>query len=294
MRSKSSRLQSLNEWLVASLFFWLFLAVMEVTGALLVNGFPPPLGSGSMPTAMDAYYLVAALSFYALIGILTGVILLSCETIFSRFKEKVPSLDLNRMDLFLLLAFGLLYFKWMSQLLPYLTDADHLPLSPYPLIIPLLGVHLWMSGFSKKTSTYYRGNWIVIFFGTVFMSKTAYDLFVSSSLDVVVRGGLCIVLLIATLLGTRLFYVPLNHILLRRSRTTMFSAALFLLLVIGGIITTWRAVQVENNGISFPAKTAHVHNGQGKAGKNVILVVVDCLRPDHLECYGYGKDVSLH
>ena len=155
MRSKSSRLQPLHEWLVASLFFWVFLAGMEVTGVLLVNGFPPPLGKGSLPTAMDVHYLVAAVSLYALLGILTAIILLSGEAICSWLKEKTAamSLELNRMDIYLLLAFGLLYFKWISQLLPYLTDADHLPRVPYLLIVPLLGVHLWMSGFSKKTST---------------------------------------------------------------------------------------------------------------------------------------------
>jgi arylsulfatase A-like enzyme len=285
---------SRSAWFVSSLFFWVFLAAMEVTGALLVNAFPPPLGKGSLPTAMDVNYLVVAVSFYALLGIIAALILLGCERIFSWLKEKTgaPTLDLNRMDLYLLLAFGLLYFKWISQLLPYLTDADHLPRVPYLLIFPLLGLHLLVSGFSKKTSTYYRGNWIVIFFGTIFMSKTAYDLFISSSLGVAVRGCLCIVLLLAALLGARVFYTLLNRILLRRIHITILSAALFLLLAIGGIISTWRAVQVQDRGMPFLAKTSHLHSGQGKAGKNVILVVVDCLRPDHLECYGYGKKTS--
>jgi arylsulfatase A-like enzyme len=267
---------------------------MEVTGALLVNAFPPPLGQGSLPTAMDAYYLVIAVSLYALIGILTAVILLWCETIFSWLNEKTaaPSLDLNPMDIYLLFAFGLLSFKWISNVLPYLTDADHLPLLPYLLIPPLLGVHLWASGFSRKTSTYYRGNWTVIFFGTIFMSKTAYDLFISSSLGVAVKGCLFILLFAGTLLGARVFYKLLDRALLRRSRTTIFAAALCFLLVTGGMITAWRAVHVEKRPIPFPAITGQAHNGQGKAGKNVILVVVDCLRPDHLESYGYGKKTS--
>jgi arylsulfatase A-like enzyme len=287
-------LQSLNEWFVSSLFFWVFLAGMEVTGALLVNGFPPPLGKGSMPTAMDVNYLVVAVSLYALLGILTALILLWCETICSWLKEKTaaPSLDLNRMDLYLLFAFGLLYFKWISQLMPYLTDADHLPRIPYLLIAPLLGIHLWASGFSKKTSGYYQGNWIVIFVGTIFMSKTAYDLFISSSLSLAVKGSVFISLLLGTLLSARFFYTLLNRMLLRRSRITIISALLFLCLLIGGFITTWRAVQRENRGIPFLAKTNHVHSGEGKAGKNVVLVVVDCLRPDHLECYGYEKKTS--
>jgi len=113
-------LMSRSAWFVSSLFFWVFLAGMEVTGALMLNGFPPPLGKGSMPTAMDAHYLVVAVSLYALLGILAGLILFGCEMIFSWLKGKAvaPSLDLNRMDLYLLFAFGLLYFKWISQLLP--------------------------------------------------------------------------------------------------------------------------------------------------------------------------------
>jgi len=225
---------SRSAWFVSSLFFWVFLAGMEVTGALMLNGFPPPLGKGSMPTAMDAHYLVVAVSLYALLGILAGLILFGCEMIFSWLKGKAvaPSLDLNRMDLYLLFAFGLLYFKWISQLLPYLTGADHLPRVPYLLIAPLLGIHLWVSIFSKKTSSYYRGNWIVIFFGTILISKTAYDLFVFSSLGVTVKGGLVILLLLGTLLCARVFYHFLNRMLLRR--ITIFPAVLFLLLLIGG------------------------------------------------------------
>ena len=124
------------------------------------------------------------------------------------------------------------------------------------------------------------------------MSKTAYDLFISSSLDVAVRGSLFCVLLIATLVGAPIFYALLNCLLMRRRHMTVFSTVLFLLLVIGCILNSWRVLQGQERGIPFQAKTSHLHNGQGKTGKNVILVVVDCLRPDHLECYGYGEKTS--
>jgi len=196
------------------------------------------------------------------------------------------------MDVYLLFAFGLLSFKWISQLMPYLTDADHLPRIPYLLIAPLLVIHLWVSGFSKKTSGYYRRNWIVIFLGTIFMSKTAYDLLIGSSLGVTVKGCLSIFLLIAAIVGARVFYNLLNRMLLHRRPISTFSSVLFLFLLIGGIISTWRAVQAENRRITFSPKTDYAREGEDRAGKNVILVIVDCLRPDHLKCYGYGEKTS--
>ena len=281
-------------FLIPSLFFWLFLAGMEVTVALAGNAFPPPLGRGSLPTAMDVQYLVAALSLYALPGILTALALSVCEGVISRLrvKKKATFLDLSGMDLFLLLAVALLTFKWISNLMPYLADADHLPRTPYLLIVPLLGLYLWLIRFFKKTGGYYRMSWMVIFCGVVFISKTSYDLFFASTLGAAVKGGAFIFLVLGTLLGARVFYMLLNRILLRPVRLTVFVFLPFLLLVAGGLITVWRILETDHRGRAALLTTDHLPGVQGEAGKNVILVVVDCLRPDHLSCYGYGRRTS--
>jgi len=237
MTVKKMQFESLYEWLVSTLFFWVFLACGEVTRTVIINSFSPPLGKGSLPSAMDARYLVAALSIYALLSIPTALILLATEKICSWLKEKTetPFLDLNRMDIYLLLGFGLLFFKWISNLMPYLMDGEHLPNIPYLFIVPLLGIHIWMSGFSKKTTGYYRMHWMVIVLGTIFLSKTAYDIFIGSSLSIFVRLYLFVFFVIGGLLIARVFHDLLYRILMARVKEPRFAYTfIFVILLTGG------------------------------------------------------------
>ncbi|MCK5185837.1 MAG: sulfatase, partial [Deltaproteobacteria bacterium] len=294
MNVKKLQFESLYEWLVSALFFWVFLACVEVSRTVIVNGFPPPLGKGSLPSAIDARYLVTALSIYALLSVPTALILLATEKICSWLKEKTwpPFLDLNRMDIYLLLGFGLLYFRWISNLMPFLLDGEHLPNIPYLLIVPLLGIHLWVDSFSKKTISYYRMNWMMIFLGTVFLSKTAYDIFISSSLSMVVRGCLFVLFALGALLLARVVCSLLNRMLLNRVKPRLAYAVFFILLLTGGVIYTHHAWQTKNNVVSSLPRTAHSQGERGAITKNVIVVLVDCLRADHLGCYGYTRKTS--
>ena len=139
MNVKKLQFESLYGWLVSALFFWIFLACVEVSRTLIINVFPPPLGRGSLPSAVDASYLVAALSIYALLSVPTALILLATEKICSLLKEKTeaPFFNQSQMDIYLLFGFGLLCFKWISNLMPYLVDGEHLPNTPYLLIVLL-------------------------------------------------------------------------------------------------------------------------------------------------------------
>lgn len=294
MRSKSSRLQSLNEWFVSSLFFWLFMACVEVSRTVIVNGFPPPLGKGSLPSAMDASYLVAALSIYALLSVPTALILFGVERIYSWLKKitATPFFDFNRMDIYLLFGFGLLCFKWISNLMPYLMAGEHLPNILYLFIVPLLGIHLWVGSFSKKTTRYYRMNWMMIVLGTIFLSKTAYDIFISSSLSMVVRGCLFVLFALGALLLARVVCSLLNRILLNRVKPRLAYAVFFILLLTGGVIYTHQAWQTNNHVISSSPGIDQSQNGKGAITRNVIVILVDCLRADHLGCYGYARKTS--
>jgi len=294
MTVKKLQFALLYEWLVSTLFFWVFLACMEVTRTVIINSFPLPLGKGSLPSAMDARYLVAALSIYALLSVPTALILLATEKICSWFKEKreTPFLDLNRMDIYLLLGFGLLYFKWISNLMPYLMVGEHLPNIPYLLIAPLLGIHLWVGSFSKKTTSYYRMNWMMIVLGTVFLSKTAYDIFISYSLSMVVRGCLFVLFALGALLLARVVCRLLNRILLNRVKPRLAYAVCFILLLTGGVIYTNHAWQTNDYVISSLPRTDQSQNGKGAITRNVVVILVDCLRADHLGCYGYARKTS--
>jgi hypothetical protein len=212
------KFESLYEWLVSALFFWVFLACMEVARTLFVNGFSPPLGKGSLPSAMDLRYLVAALSIYALLSVPTALILFGVEQFFSRYRDKIRfyPLDLNRMDYYLLLGFSLLCFKWISNLMPYLLEGEHLPYTPYLLMLPLLGLYLGANSFFKKNTGYYRMQWLIIIAGTILLSKTAYDIVIASSLRVMVKCVLFIFFVSGTLVFALIFNGLLRRILLKR------------------------------------------------------------------------------
>ncbi|MCK5423088.1 MAG: sulfatase-like hydrolase/transferase, partial [Deltaproteobacteria bacterium] len=294
MNVKKLQFESLYEWLVSALFFWVFLACVEVSRTVIVNGFPPPLGKGSLPSAMDARYLVTALSIYALLSVPTALILLATEKICSWLKEKTwpPFLDLNRMDIYLLLGFGLLYFKWISNLMPYLLGGEHLPGTPYLLIVPLMGIHMWVSGFSKKTTRHYRMQWTIITIGTIFLSKTAYDIFISSSLSIFARLFLFVLFAMGALFIALIFHNFLYRIILNQIKPKLAYAFLFTIFLFGGCLFTLNAFNMPAYSISSLQQPIKSQNGESGITKNVIIVVVDCLRADHLGCYGYSKSTS--
>ena len=294
MNVKKLQLQSFYEWLVSALFFWVFLACMETCMATILNGFPPPLGNGSFPSMRDVRLFIAAFSIYSLLSIPTSLILFGIEKVFSRLKGKANSslVDLKRMDLFLLFGWGLLWFKWISNLMPFLLDGEHLPNTPYLIIVPLLGVHLWVSRFSKKTTRYYRMHWMMIVLGTIFLSKNAYDIFIGSSLSIFVRLFLFVLFVIGGLLIARVFHYLLYRLVVTRAKPRFAYAFLFFSLVTGSLIVTQYAFQAKNHVISSLPRTDQFQNGKGAINKNVMIVLVDCLRADHLGCYGYTRKTS--
>lgn len=66
-------------------------------------------------------------------------------------------------------------------------------------------------------------------------------------------------------------------------------------------LTRARRGPIVGTGIAFAALVTGAnlwvyakYAGEAGPGPNVILIVVDCLRPDHLGCYGYDRDTSPH
>ena len=294
MRIKALQIQSLYEWLVSALFFWLFLACLETVVAVILNSFSPPLGKGSLPSTIDIRYFIAALSIYSLLSIPTAFVLCGTEKIFCWLKDeiKVSFLETNRMGLCLLFAWGLLFFKWISNLMPYLMDAEYLPYTPYLLILPLLGLQIWLAGFFKKGETYYKVQWIFVFSVTIFLSKTAYDIFTSSSLGVFVRCCLFILFAAVILCIALTFHRLLNLILLNRVKPKRAYAILFVICLSGGFFFTLNIFHLPNQSISHVPQSVTSQKDKGSITKNVIIIVVDCLRADHLGCYGYARNVS--
>jgi arylsulfatase A-like enzyme len=281
-------------WFIASLLFWLFLACVEVSLTLLTNGFPPPLGQGVFPSWADVRYLIAALSLYALFSIPAALMLWGSHGIVLWFRKKTGSafFDLNRMDIFLLFALSLLLFKWISNLMPYLTDADHLPTAPYLLIVLLIGLHVWITRSVNKTARYYRLHWLCIAFGAILVSKTGYDVFMGSHLSVPVRGGLVVLSGAGVFLIPRLFCYLLNS-LLSFPLKFRFATAFFLsiLLLSGGGFTLF-ALKSGHPPLSILPDSTVSQQDNNTSGRNVIVILVDCLRADHLGCYGYRKATS--
>ena len=294
MSVKKWQFQSLYEWLFSALFFWIFLACLEMIMAVILNTFPIPLGRAALPSAVDLRYFIAALTIYALFSVPTGLILFFTKKIFAWLKGKTKAsfVALNRMDYYLLFGFGLLCFKWISNLMPYLVDADHLPNAPYLFILFLLGLHLWLSGFFKKTTKYYRTQWTIITVGTIFLSKTAYDVFIGSSLSMVARLCLFMLFALGALSIAVVFHKLLNRILLNQIKPKLAYAVLFAILLSGGCLYTLSVFQTKNHFISSLPKTAKSQKGESKIVKNVIVILVDCLRADHLGCYGYTSNTS--
>ena len=201
MNGPTLKTQSLYGWLIVSLFFWVCLACFEASVTIITKALPAPLGRGSLPSAIDLRYLIAACSIYGLISIPAALILWIGEKIFSRLMNRATYslFNLNRMDILLLFGFGTLCFKWISNLMAYLTDAEHLPSAPYLLIVPLLGLQLWITSRVKKTGGYYKVAWICLILATILFSKTGYDLVINASISIAVR-----VLLLVSAVGVGL------------------------------------------------------------------------------------------
>jgi len=286
--------QLLYEWLVSALFFWVFLACLETIIASVLKGCPSPLGTSSLPSAIDIRYLIAALSIYSLLSVPTALILFGAEKLFSWLKGKTKAsfLDVSQMDIYLLLGFGLLFFKWISNLMPYLMETDHLPKTPYLFLLPLLGVQLWLSGLFEKNRVDYRTQWIIVFLGTFYLSKTAHSVFMSSSLSTFTRVALAILFATGAPLIAVIFHNLLHRILLNRVKPKLAYALFFVIFLFGGCLFTFNAFQTSNHSISSLQQPIKPQKGKSEITKNVIIILVDCLRADHLGCYGYRRKTS--
>ena len=282
------------KWFISALVFWLCLACVEVGGSILSNFFPPPLGKGVLPSWLDIRYLIAALSIYGLFSIPTALMLWGSGLIVSWFWKRTRSsfFDLNKMDFFLLFAFGLLLFKWISNLMPYLMDGDHLPAAPYLFIVPLLGVYVWLASYVNKTARYYRLHWFCITLGAVLLSKTGYDVFIRSPLSIPVRGVLAVLTCGGLFLISHLFYTLLNGQFSDRLKPNLAVSILCSILLVSGGVFTFNGLTTDYHPLFPPSHSAAAQQANGTAGRNVILILVDCLRADHVGCYGYNKETS--
>ena len=284
----------LYEWLTASLLFWICLACFETSGTILMKVFPAPLGRGSLPSAVDFHYIVAAFSIYALISIPVALTLWMSEKIFIRLRNRTTRslFDLNRMDIFLLFGFGILWFKWIANLTPYLTDTEHLPYTPYLLIVPLLALHLWITRQVKKTGHYYKISWTCMILGTILLSKTGYDVFIDSPLSITLRGLLMVSTVVGGICLSLIFCYLLNQVVSRRFKFNRTYALLYALLLSIGLLFTIRTMYPPSHFITSLSTPDIPQNDKTSLPKNVIIVLVDCLRADHLQCYGYTRETS--
>ena len=134
--------------------------------------------------------------------------------------------------------------------------------------------------------------WLIIIAGTIFLSKTSYDIFIASSLRPAVKCCLLALFVSGTFLLARIFYCLLGRILLERVKPRLTLAFMCGILVTGGLTVTINGLFLKEPAVaSFPQSP-----GPRKAGdaltRNVVIVLVDCLRADHLGCYGYERKVS--
>jgi len=278
MSAKKWQIQSFYEWLVSALFFWVFIACVETARAIIFKGFPRPLGSSALPSVIDIRYFIAALSIYALLSIPTALALFGAEKAFSWLKGRIkaPFLDLSRMDLYLLLAWGLLCFKWISNLMPYIMSTDHLPNTPYLFILPLLGLQIWLGGFFRKTTGYYRTQWVIIAAGAIFLSKTAYDVFIGSSFSIFAGIFLFVLFAVAVLFIALTFHSLLNRIILNRFKPRLTYVLLFAVFLSGGCLFTLNAFETDSHSISSLVPSIKSQKGECEITKNVIIILVDC------------------
>ncbi len=284
---------SLYEWLVVSLLFWLALACGEWLVAVIRNSFSPPPGSGSLP-AVGIRFFISSISIYALFSIPAAFLLFGADKIEAKIPRETDGLDVGSagMEWCLLFGWGLLWFKWISNLLPFLTEGDHLPHTPYVLILPLLGLHLWLNRFFCGSKHCHRIQWIMIVFGAVFLSKTSYQVFIHSSLSIFTRGGLFLVFASAAFFAANVFHSCLRRIFLQKLHPRPAPVILFLTLLAGGLLITFNAMYARQCAFPLPPEGGASQTPGDAAKKNVIVVVVDCLRADHLGCYGYHRKTS--
>ena len=291
---KGGYLQSLYSVLVSSLVFWLMLACVETGSAIITAGFQQSPEAHSSSLLHHLRLFVAALSYYALLSIPCALALWVMEYVCSWFKRKTTALaGFGPMDYYLLLVWGLLLFKWISNLLPYLTHEDHLPTVPYLLIVPLLGLQLWLSSLFRGKRHYYRAQWMAVSLGAFFFSKTVYEVLIGTPRGVFTRLGFFIAALTGSLLAAVIFPYLLERISRRQLKPRARYALLFIMGLSGGLLVTSDALRIPGCVATAPSPPAGESEGAaGAVGKSAIVIVVDCLRPDHLGCYGYSRPIS--
>ncbi len=293
MSAKTRQIQPLNEWLGWALFFWLFLACWETAAGIIISALPPPLGQGTGPSAADVSAFLASLAIYALLSIPTALILSGTQGILAWMKKKRSARFFNasRMELCLLFAWGLLFFKWISNLisgLPY----ENPPCIFYLFILPLLVLQLWLKGFCRKEEACNKIQWAVIFLSAVFLSITSYKLFFDSCLSIFNRGFLFLLFAAAALFAAFCFYSLLRRILLSQIRIRAIYTVLFAVLLSGLGVTAFEKTDFSNTTVSRGPQSKGLRADDAGTTGNVIIVLVDCLRADHLPCYGYNLDTA--
>jgi len=294
MRGNSDHLLSFYEWLIGALLFWTVLACGEVLIAVISTAFAPPLGSGSLPSVRDFSLLLAALSLYALFSIPSALLLFWTERLFHKLSQTSVAWcsRINQMDLCLLLGWGLLSFKWISNLLAYMAPPGKLPVLPYLVIVPLLFCQLLLGALLTKKKGYYRLQWILIVVGAVFFSKRAYDVFIISELGLSVKVSLFVLFLTSSLFVAWMFCSLLHYLLQNRVTPKPSYAVLLLIFFTGGCLFTFYEFQTGKNTINYKPQPAQSENGVVENSHKVVVILVDCLRADHVGCYGYERDIS--
>ncbi len=242
----------------------------------------------------EVYCFLAALCIYALFSIPTAVILLGVEKTeaFFRTNMRLPLPELSRMDMLLMLGVSLLVFKWTASLLPFIFETDYLPKTPYLVIIPCIGVYLLLVRWLKKKQLQYKIQWCCLTAGSVFLSKRSYDLFIISDSSKVIKALILIFLAGVCLAAGLMLSFLMERVIIRpKLYKKAFSSIVVLCMMIGCILLF--DVQPKSDYMAAPV------NGPSSSilrrpvvEKNVILIVVDCLRADHLASFGYHRQTS--
>ncbi len=270
------------------------MACVETGTAMFLRGFSSPPGRRFFIAPDDLCLFIAALSLYALLSIPTALVLAGLEKVCSLLgrKTKISCFEVSPMEYWLLLGWGLLFFKWISTLLPYISKADHLPMYPYLLLLPLLGMQLWLTRLLRNRKCCHLFQWIVIALGAVFLSKTSYEIFIRSSTGMFVKLVLFIFLVMVSLLLGLIFHAVLKRTMQHRQRPSIIRILFFTTALLAGLLVTFDSMDLKDcTQSSFPQE-ALATAVESDLKKNVIVILVDCLRPDHLGCYGYPRETS--
>ncbi len=276
-------------WLAGSMVFWLFLALFEALCALGIDLVQHRGLIGVTALRMTS----AAVPVYFLFSVPAAAVLyFAVRPYLCTGKGRCFSDADSVMRAFFWLGLVLVSFKWLAMMLAYISTSEHPPEALYLVLLPLA----FSYGFVIKKYYPATPRTASVLFGLLciaaaVMSKRSFDVFITGGRSPVVKLALFIVL---TAVSGAVGYAFLRILSRIAEKRRVCSRAVFCAVIIFVCCSGYLYLDLYGRNY-FPDNTtndAYRSPAHPADSKSVILIVVDCLRADHLPFYGYEHETA--